>query len=214
MGCVWLRSSLIVSRLSPKWICAHVDVQVVEHPLKNVAHRQEAQHAVVHVGVHRRHARLGDEHVARHVVVGQHHALGKARRSRRVDDGRELGRIHRIATGFELRLLGVRAGLGDFGPVACPLHILKREHFFQGGAFGLDRHDLVVKLLAADKAVLRFAVVEDVLVILFRHRGVDRNVDGARLHDGVVHDVPLAAVVVADQGHFFLGLKPHGNEAA
>ena len=86
--------------------------------------------------------------------------------------------------------------------MACAFHVFKGEHVHKGGALGLDRHDLVVQFFVADEAVLRFAVVEDVLVVLFRHCGIDRNVDGARLHDGVVHDVPLASVVVADEATF------------
>ena len=98
--------------------------------------------------------------------------------------------------------------------MTCALHFFKREHLFQRGAFGLDGHDLLEQLLVADEAVLRLAVVEDVLVILFRHRRVDGDVDGTHLHDGVVHDVPLAPVVVADQCHLLFGLQPHGNQSA
>ena len=117
------------------------------------------------------------------------------------------------STGVEFCLLVGGACLGNFGPVARTLDLFEGEHVFKGGTLGLDFHHLVVELFTADKAVFRLTVVEDVLVILLRHGGVDRNVNRTRLHDGVVHDVPLAAVVVADERHFFLRLEPHGNEA-
>ena len=98
--------------------------------------------------------------------------------------------------------------------MARTLHVFEGEHLLEGGALRLDGHDLAVQFFVADKAVLRLAVVEDVLVVLLRHRGINGDVDGAGLHDGMVHDVPFAPVVVADQGHLFLGLKAHGNEPA
>ena len=203
----------MVSKLSAEVdLGPHVHVQVVEHPLEDVAHRQEAQHAVIHVGVDGGHAWLCHQDVACHIVVRQHHALGQAGGAGGVDDGGELGGVDGVASGIELGLLGVGTGLGHFRPMAGDLHVFKREHLLQGGAFCLDRHDLVVEFLVADKAVLGLAVGEDVLVILLRHGGVNRHVDAAGLHDAMVHDVPLATVVVADEGHLVLGLHAQSDE--
>ena len=191
---------------------AHVHVQIVEHPLENVTHGQETQDAVIHVGIHCRHPWLSNQHVARHIVVGQHDALGKSSRARRVDDGRQLGGIDGVAPCVQLRLLRVRTCLGHLRPVPCAFHLLKGEDFFQVGTLVFDRHDFGMQFCIADKAILGATVGENVLVILFRHGGVDGHIDATCLHDAVVHDVPLATVVVADQGHFFFGLHAHGNQ--
>ncbi len=91
---------------------------------------------------------------------------------------------------------------------------VKNKNILQRGNLILDGHDLIVQLLVADGAVLAFAVVQDVFVIRFCHGGVQRNVDSTDRHDGVIHDVPFAAIVVGNQGDFRSFFYPHGNQPA
>ena len=56
-------------------------------------------------------------------------------------------------------------------------------------------------------------MVEDVDVILRGHRRVQGHVDASGLQDAVVHEVPLAAVVVGDQRDALARLEAQGDEA-
>ena len=109
---------------------SNVHVQVVEHALENVAHRQKAQHPVIRIGQHFWDPRDALHHGLGDVVVAEHDPLGRTRGTGRVNDGRQIFGLDRCHAGIEFGLLGVAARLGDGRPVVA-VAVLEHEYVFQ-----------------------------------------------------------------------------------
>ena len=176
---------------------AGADVEVAGGPLEHVRQRQEAHRAPL-----ARYQRLDEAadrfHLADHVAVAQHHALGTAGGAGGVDDGQEVVRTHRVAQCCQYLGIAVATGHQEFFPV--------------GGAFdvfeGVDRAvhalggilELAVQGLVAGKGQPDFCVLHDETHVVERQRRVQRHADGADLLQGKVDEMPLGTVV-GNQGN-------------
>ena len=192
---------------------AAVHVEVMQHPLEDVADGEEAQHPVLLVRIEIWEAGDGVEDVLGDVAVGEHHTLRQAGGAGGVNDGGELVGVDGVPATVQLFLLGLAAAVDDLAPGGGAGHVLKRVDLLEAGDLVLDGGDLVEELLIGDEAELAFAVVQDVDVILRGHRRVQGHVNATGLQDAVVHKVPLAAVVVGDQRDALAWLEAEGDEA-
>ena len=160
------------------------------HPLEDVAQGKEGQGDVVGTEV-------GDDleaggHVGDDVVVGEHHALGLARRARRIDDGGQVGRLRLGGPGLH-RARGPRTGpcgprSRSLGQGQRPLarHVVHADHVLQRRGLGADLRDLGRLRFVGDEDRLGLAVVQDVEDLGRGQARVDGHVQRRRAQGGQV----------------------------
>ena len=210
----------------------HAVVQraVVAAAGEDVRERQEREHrlaagAAPQVG----NARVRREAVERDVFVGEHHPLGRAGRTRRVEDRRHIRRLD-VPPQREHALVGA-------GGTALGAKLVEGDHGVRrGGVFvqrqrpGGHHHEVhlraaehrlgaIVRLAVGHEQHPRFGVIEDVMNALGRGRKVDGHIhkpaqQRAHIGQGKVHvavekqrHLLAAGVAVPDQpeGDFFGG---------
>jgi hypothetical protein len=180
-----------------------VEVGVIEHPLEDVREWQERERH--RVGGERNHlaTRHGVEHQVR---VGQHRPLGLPRRTRGVDDRRDVFGLDAVGPLVE----DGRAHLERRTPAVhdrvkrrvarLPRRIaLDQDHVVEARALPLDGQDLAELLECGDEQGPGAGVVQQRRDLARRERRIDRNGPGSCAQDGVVGHGPLGPVLGEDR---------------
>ncbi len=142
--------------------------------------------------------------------MGEHHALGLAGGAGGVDDGGEVIRADGLGARVHLRIAPIRgrgraprAGIRHHhavhGDAFGDPHVVHHHDFFQRG-LRLDGQHLLQVLDGGDEDHARARIFQQRGRLLFRQRGINRDVDCSQEHGGEIGHLPFGAVL-AEDGH-------------